>query len=132
MPLSTVPRILPTAPSLSFRPVTWTQQGPNSHQVTVHLPNLSEEDRVLYPLWETQWRPAGSLTWNTHFTPSRENSYRLPSNQRDGTYEVRVRASGSGQSTPYSALRRYSLQSRVGMPTKSVGADNKLFQCCSV
>ena len=76
----------------------------------VNLPVLTSDERSEYDTFEVSWRRLGSEIWESTTTSSRSTNVTLPGELADGSYEVRVRATGIVGSSLYTTPLRFPLK----------------------
>ena len=92
------------------RVVEETTTGLGTSTVKINLPVLTEEQRNDFQTFEVEWRRLGSPSWQRTTTSTTSSSVNLPGELSDGSYEVRVRATGTGGTTLYTTPLRFPLR----------------------
>ena len=92
------------------RVVEETSTGLGTSTVKINLPVLTEEQRNDFQTFEVEWRRLGESSWEKTTTSTTSSSVDLPGELPDGSYEVRVRATGTGGTTLYTTPIRFPLR----------------------
>ena len=92
------------------RVVEETTTGLGTSTVKINLPVLTEEQRNNFQTFEVEWRKLGASSWEKTTTSTTSSSVNLPGELSDGSYEVRVRATGTGGTTLYTMPLRFPLR----------------------
>ena len=72
--------------------------------VSVNLPTItSETERQKFTTFKLQWQGDGAGEWQSLTVPIDSTSVDLPGELADGTYKVRIRATGPGDVSPFTA-----------------------------
>ena len=94
---------------------------PGFSSVKVNLPVLPDRVARDYNEFETEWRRLGTDAWNRTRTSTSSSNVTLPEELGDGSYEVRVRATGNDGPSLYTTALRFPLLSR--------GKSNRIKKC---
>ena len=105
---ATVPGVWPDW--IRGRVVEETSTGLGTSTVKINLPVLTEEQRNDFQTFEVEWRRLGESSWEKTTTSTTSSSVNLPGELTDGSYEVRVRATGTGGTTLYTMPLRFPLR----------------------
>ena len=92
------------------RVVEETTTGLGKSTVKVNLPVLTEEERNDFQTFEVEWRRLGESSWQRTTTSTTSSSVNLPGELSDGSYEVRVRGTGTGGTTLFTTPLRFPLR----------------------
>ena len=80
--------------------------------VKVNLGQLPAEQSGDYQMYEVEWRRLGASDWQSMQVATTSTSVDLPVELADGSYEVRVRATGTGGTSLFAMPLRFPLQCR--------------------
>ena len=77
--------------------------------VKINLPVLTADQRNDYQTFEVEWRKLDTSSWRETTASTTASSVNLPGELSDGSYEVGVRATGTGGQSLYTTLLRFPL-----------------------
>ena len=86
--------------------------------VKINLPVLTADQRNDYQTFEVEWRKLDTSIWQETTASTTASSVNLPGELSDGSYEVGVRATGTGGQSLFTTLLRFPL-SCVGKVCKN-------------
>ena len=85
---------------------------PGFSSVKVYLPVLPESVASNYDEFDIEWRRLGAKAWKRTSTSTNSSRVTLLEELRDGSYEVRVRATGDHGRSLYTTALRFLLLSK--------------------